>query len=127
MPVSMGSGSSEPRRPCRRSKSRSRIAAGGASRTPCAPSRRRSNYGRCSTPSEAGVLANAFVRVIEDRLDTAGLDLNAKDALHALEAIQRVTIDLGTASIDRTSTPSAEQAGILAARKTESAPTPRAQ
>ena len=55
------------------------------------------------------------------------LDLNAKDPLHALESIQHVTIDLGnTTSLDRPSTPSAEQASILAALKTETAPTVRA-
>jgi transposase len=75
---------------------------------------------------QACVLAYGLVRVIEDRLDAAELDLNAKDALHALESIQHVTIDLGNTSIDRTSTPSAEQASILAALKAEAAPNLRA-
>jgi len=74
---------------------------------------------------QACVLAYGLVRVIEDRLDAAGLDLNAKDDLHALESIQHVTIDLGTTSIDRTSTPNPEQASILAALKTEATPNPR--
>ena len=74
---------------------------------------------------QACVLACGLVRVIEDRLDAAILDLNAKDALHALERIKHVTINLGNTSIDRTSTPSAEQASILAALKAETAPTAR--
>ena len=68
----------------------------------------------------------AVVKTIEDRLDAADLDLNAKDALRALEGIQHVTINLGTTSIDRTSTPNAEQASILAALKAEAAPNLRA-
>ena len=75
---------------------------------------------------QACVLAYGLVRVIEDRLDAAGLDLNAKDALHALDSIQHITIDLGNTSIDRTSTPSTEQASILAALKTEATSNPRA-
>lgn len=62
------------------------------------------------------------MRVIEDRLYAAGLDLNAKDALNALESIQHVAIDLGTTRIDRTSTPNAERARILVALRPESAP-----
>ena len=58
--------------------------------------------------------------------DAADLDLNAKNALHALESIQHVTIDLGTTSIDHTSTPSAEQASILAALTAEAGPNTRA-
>lgn len=71
---------------------------------------------------QACVLAYALVRIIEDRLDVANLDLNAKDALHALESIRHVTIDLGSTRIDRTSTPNSEQAGILAALKAEATP-----
>jgi hypothetical protein len=71
---------------------------------------------------QACVLAYALVRIIEDRLDDAGLDLNAKDALHTLDSIQHVTIALGSTNIDRTSTPSAEQATILTALKAEATP-----
>ena len=55
-----------------------------------------------------------------------GIDLNAKDALRTLESIHHVTIDLGSTSIDRTSTPSPEQASILAALKAEATPNLRA-
>ena len=72
------------------------------------------------------MLAYGLVRVIEDRLDAAELDLNAKDALHTLESIQHVTIDLGGTRIDRISTPNAEQASILAALKAEATPNLRA-
>ena len=75
---------------------------------------------------QACVLAYGLVRVIEDRLDAAEIDLNAKDALRALESIQHVTIDLGSTSIDRISTPSAEQASVLAALKAEATPNLRA-
>ena len=75
---------------------------------------------------QACVLAYGLVRVIEDRLDAAGLDASAKDALHALESIQHVTIDLGSTRIDRTSTPNAEQASILAALKADASPNLRA-
>lgn len=75
---------------------------------------------------QACVLAYALVRVIEDRLDAASLDASAKDALHALESIQHVTIDLGGTRLDRTSTPNAEQASILAALKADGSPNLRA-
>ena len=55
-----------------------------------------------------------------------GIDLNAKDALRTLESIHHVTIDLGSTSIDRTSTPSPEQASIHAALKAEATPNLRA-
>jgi hypothetical protein len=67
----------------------------------------------------ACVLAYGLLRVIEDRLDAAGLDLNARDALQALESIQHVTINLGGSSLERTSTPTPEQAAILRALKAE--------
>jgi hypothetical protein len=75
---------------------------------------------------QACVLAFALVRIIEDRLDAAELDLNAKDALQALDSIQQVTIDLGGTRIDRTSTPNPEQAAILTALKAEGIPNQRA-
>ncbi|MFU8888958.1 MAG: transposase [Trueperaceae bacterium] len=57
---------------------------------------------------QACVLAYALVRIIEDRLDAANLDINAKDALQQLDSIQHVTINLGATSIERTSTPNPE-------------------
>ena len=75
---------------------------------------------------QACVLAYALVRVIEHRLDAADLDLNASDALQQLDNIHHLTIDLGSTSIERTSTPNPEQAGILAALKAADAPIPRA-
>jgi hypothetical protein len=65
-------------------------------------------------------------RLLGTEVDAAELDLNAKDALRTLESIQRVTINLGSTSIERTSTPSPEQASILAALKAEAAPNLRA-
>jgi len=38
------------------------------------------------------VLAYALVRVIEDRLNATGLDVNAKDALQDLARIQRTPL-----------------------------------
>jgi hypothetical protein len=79
--------------------------------------------GAANTLSETALLpGHAFghLRALEHVWNE--LDLNAKDALHTLESIQGVTINLGTASIERTSTPNAEQASILAALKAEAAP-----
>jgi hypothetical protein len=75
---------------------------------------------------QACVLAYTLVRIIEDRLDAAGLDLNAKEALHQLDSIHHVTIHLGSSHLERTSTPTREQATILRALKAESATKPRA-
>ena len=75
---------------------------------------------------QACVLAYGLVRVIEDRLDAAGVDLNARDALHALECIQHVTIDLGGSSIERTRTPTPEQTSILTALNADTTPNTRA-
>ena len=50
------------------------------------------------------------------------LDLNANGALHTVESIHQVIIDLGITTVDRTSTPSTEQASILAALKAEATP-----
>jgi hypothetical protein len=75
---------------------------------------------------QACVLAYALVRIIEDRLDSAGLDLNAKEALQQLDSIHQVTIHLGGTHLERTSTPTPEQAALLRALKAEPAPKPRA-
>ena len=72
---------------------------------------------------QACVLAYTLVRIMEDRLDAAGLDLNAHDALDRLDTIQRATITLGEQRIERTSTPDDDQAAILHALK---APPPEA-
>jgi hypothetical protein len=68
---------------------------------------------------QACVLAYALVRIIEDRLDAAELDLNAKEALQRLENIHHLTIHLGSTHLDRTSTPTPEQDAILRALKAE--------
>jgi hypothetical protein len=70
---------------------------------------------------QACVLAYALVRVIEDRLDAAGIDLNAKEALQQLDSIHHVTIHLGSTHVERTSTPTPEQAALLRALKAEPA------
>jgi len=75
---------------------------------------------------QACVPAYALARIIEDRLDAAKLDLNAKDVLHTLESIQLVTIGLGSNSIERVSAPTNVQARILPALKDEAPPNPRA-
>ena len=80
--------------------------------------------------AERVLVCRNLKRAIEDTrqrdaiaaIDAAGLELNAKGALHALESIQHVTIDLGSTRIDRTSTPDPEQAGILAALKADAIP-----
>ncbi len=65
----------------------------------------------------ACVLAYTLVRILEDRLDAAGIDLNAHAALDRLDSIQRATITLGEHRLERTSTPDDEQAMILKALK----------
>ena len=67
----------------------------------------------------ACVLAYTLVRILEDRLDAAGLDLNANAALERLDSIQRATITLGEHRLERTTTPDDDQAMILKALKTE--------
>jgi len=59
---------------------------------------------------QACVLAYALVRVIEDRLDGAGLDLHAKEALQELARIQRAPL-----TVTKTSTPTELQQRLLAA------------
>ena len=75
---------------------------------------------------QACVLAYALVRLIEDRLDTAGLDHNAKEALQQLDNIHHLTIHLGGTHLERTSTPTPEQATILRALKAETTTKPHA-
>ena len=75
---------------------------------------------------QACVLAYALVRLIEDRLDAAGLGLNAKEALQQLDNIHHVTIHLGGTHLERTSTPTPEQSTILRALKAEAATKTRA-
>lgn len=67
----------------------------------------------------ASVLAYSLVRIIVDRLDAAGLDLNAKDALQRLDSIHHVAIDLGNTHVERTSTPTTEHDTLLRALKAE--------
>jgi len=52
-------------------------------------------------------------RIIEDRLDTAGIDLSAKDALHDLARIQRAPITRVGITITKTSTPTEHQKTLL--------------
>lgn len=75
---------------------------------------------------KAIVLAYALVRLIEDRLDAANVDLNANEALQQLDSIHDVTIHLGSTHVERTSTPTPEQAAILRALKAEPATKTRA-
>ncbi len=71
---------------------------------------------------QACILAYALVRIMEDRLDDANLDLNAGDALQTLDGMQHVTLHLGKTSIERVSTPTSEQAAILTALKAQGTP-----
>ena len=73
--------------------------------------------------SEAGVrghiqtcvLAYTLARILEDRLEAAGLDPNAKDALAELARIQQVPLHEGRITITKTTTPNEQQRAILAA------------
>jgi hypothetical protein len=64
---------------------------------------------------QACVLAFALVRVIEDRLDAAGIDLNAKDALEDLARIQRAPLAHAGVTVTKTSTPTEQQRRLLTA------------
>jgi hypothetical protein len=55
------------------------------------------------------------VRVIEDRLDAAGIDLNAKEALQDLARIQRAPLARAGVTVTKTSTPTEGQRQLLAA------------
>jgi hypothetical protein len=63
--------------------------------------------------AQACVLAFALVRVIEDRLDAAGIDLNAQDALEDLARIQRAPLAHAGVTVAKTSTPTGQQQRLL--------------
>lgn len=73
--------------------------------------------------SEAGVrahiqtcvLAYPLTRLLEDRLEAAGLHANAQDALTELARIQQVPRHEGHVTIAKTTTPNEQQKAILAA------------
>jgi len=73
--------------------------------------------------SEAGVrghiqtcvLAYTLARLLEDRLEAAGLDANAKDALAKLGRIQQVPLHEGRITLTKTTTPNERQKAILTA------------
>lgn len=73
--------------------------------------------------SEAGVrghiqtcvLAYTLARVLEDRLEAAGIDLDAKQALAELARIQQVPLHEGHVTITKTTTPNEQQKAILTA------------
>jgi multidrug efflux pump subunit AcrA (membrane-fusion protein) len=64
---------------------------------------------------QACVLAYGLVRMIEDRLDTADLDLNAKEALQELARIQRAPLYRAGVTVTKTSTPTEQQQRLLTA------------
>lgn len=64
---------------------------------------------------QACVLAYGLVRVIEVRLGAAGIDLNAKDALHVLEGIQRAPLARAGVTVTKTTSPNEQQQRLLAA------------
>jgi transposase len=64
---------------------------------------------------QACVLAYGLVRIIDDRLDAAGLDLNAKEALQDLARIQRAPLYRAGITVTKTSTPSEQHQRLLAA------------
>jgi len=64
------------------------------------------------------ILAYALLRILEDRLDAAGLDMNAKQALEALNNIQRAPLDIGQHHLELTTTPNDQQRAILNALHT---------
>ena len=64
---------------------------------------------------QACVLAYGLVRMIEDRLDAADLDLNAKEALQDLARIQRAPLYRAGVTVTKTSAASEQQQRLLAA------------
>jgi transposase len=64
---------------------------------------------------QACVLAYALVRIIEDRLDAAGLDLNAKEALQDLARIQRAPLYRAGITVTKTSAASEQHQRLLTA------------
>jgi hypothetical protein len=61
------------------------------------------------------VLAYALVRVIEDRLDAAGIDASAKEALQDLSRIQRAPLARAGITVTKTSTPNEQHQRLLTA------------
>jgi len=70
---------------------------------------------------QACMLAYGLVRVIEDRFDAAGLDVNAKDTLRDLARIQRSPLARAGVTVTKTSSP--YRAAAAAARRTRCAAT----
>ena len=60
----------------------------------------------------------AYSSLLEDRLDDAGLDMNAKQALEALDSIQRAPLDIGQHHLELSTTPNDQQRAILNALHT---------
>lgn len=63
----------------------------------------------------ACVPAHGMVRVIEDRFDAAGLDLNAQDALQDLAHLRRAPLARAGVTLTKTSYPIERQQRLLAA------------
>jgi hypothetical protein len=61
------------------------------------------------------VLAYVLVRIIEDRLDAAGLDCDAKEALQDLARIQRAPLYRAGITVTKTSAASEQHHRLLAA------------
>ena len=59
------------------------------------------------------VLAYTLARILEDRLEAAGLPMNASDALAELGRIHQVPLHEGRISITKTTTPNERQRAIL--------------
>jgi len=64
---------------------------------------------------QACVLAYGLVRVIEDRLDAADIDMNAKEALQDLARIQRAPLYRAGITVTKTSAPTEQHQRLLAA------------
>ena len=62
---------------------------------------------------QACVLAYALMRLIEDRLDAASIDLNAKNALQDLARIQRAPLARAGVTVTKTSTPNEQHQRLL--------------
>ena len=64
---------------------------------------------------QACVLAYGLVRVIEDRLDAADIDMNAKEALQDLARIQRAPLYRAGITVTKTSAPTEQHQRLLTA------------
>lgn len=64
-------------------------------------------------PVRACVLAYTLMLVLNDRLDVAGMDLNAHTALERIDGIQCATVTLGEYRLECTSSREDGQAGIF--------------